>query len=274
MLHLEGSVKSEQTRISEVLNFIKRCSCLGLRAILAHACPVSWHGAKSGLEVAQASFVRRSHTSQSNQGPSSDTAMKSETQRIKRLSNQAELLKQQLAAVEKEYVHLYMREKALQRMVTQSTVRYTALADIADHPAACSSNELFEAHVPSSSMRQCPPTDASARAQDLTVCELVTEHIAYVGRASVLLVRMGTYAAMPGDLAELEELTRCHWGNIVKTAMTSIQTVWLCYGLNFETVEVEEAPDELFPDVFGKLGLTQEQMLTLSAGTRASLCCM
>ena len=206
--------------------------------------------------------------------------MKGESERIRRLSNEAEGLKQQLASVEKEYVDLYMREKALERMVSQSTARYTALsANLADpqtssRPGACSSKEVFEAHAPSSSMMQFPQTDASAGAQDLTVCGLVTEHIAYIGRASVLVVRMGTYAARPGDRAELEELTRCHWGNIVKTALTRIQTLWLCYGLNFETGEVEEAPDELFPDVLSKLGLTQEQMLTLSAGMRASLCCM
>ena len=212
--------------------------------------------------------------------------MKSETVRIKALSSQAELLKQQLAAVEKEYIDLLMREKALQRMVSQADARYTALsADMTFHqtssiPAACPSKELqgfFETHVPSSSMMRCLGTtgiDATAGAQALTICGVATEHIAYMGRASVLVLRMGTYAARPGDLAELEELTRCHFANIVKTATTSIQTLWLCYGLNFETGVVEEAPDELFSGVLGKLGLTQEQMLTLAAGAGAFLCCM
>ena len=208
------------------------------------------------------------------------------SKQIKLLSQQAELLKQQLAAVEKEYIDVYMREKTLQRMVSQATARYTAdsrytavSGDVAGPEpcsplAVCPSKEYFDAHVPSSSMMQRAGADASAGAQDLTVCGLITEHIAYVGRASVLVIRMGTYAAMPGDLAELEDLTRCHWGNIVKTATTRIQTLWSCHGLNFETGEVEEAPKELFPDMLDKLGLTQEQMLTLAAGAEAFLCCM
>ena len=209
--------------------------------------------------------------------------MKVKPEQIKLLAYQAEVLKQQLAAVEKEFIDLSMREKALHRMISQSTARCSALsADLVGHEessgqAACPSKMFFEAHVPSSSMMQCPSstgTDASAGAQDLDVCGLATEHIAYIARASVLVIRMGTCAARPGDLAELEELTRRHYANILKTALRSVQTLWICYGLNFETGEVEEAPDELFPDVLNKVGLTQEQMLTLAAGAQASLCCM
>ena len=217
------------------------------------------------------------------QGPTSETTMKVDTEVIKVLSQQADLLKQQLAVCEKEYIDLYMREKALQRMVSQANARYTAMSaahagqSTSSCPATCLSKDLqavFEEHVPSSSMMRCIGTtgiDAIAGAQDLSVRGLATEpHIAYIRRASVLLIRMGTYAARPGDLADLEELTRCHWATIVKTGMASIQTLWKYHALNFETGEVEEAPDELFPDVLSKVALTQEQMFTLSAGAQNS----
>ena len=138
--------------------------------------------------------------------------------------------------------------------------------------AACASKELqgvFELHLPPSAMTQCPSTTEIV-AQDLNACELATEHIAYIGRASVLVIRMGTYVARPGDLAELEELTRRRFANILKMSLKSMQTLWKLYPLNFETGEVDEAPDDLFPDVLSKLGLTQEQMLTLSAGAQSS----
>jgi hypothetical protein len=206
-----------------------------------------------------------------------------DSQRIKLLSHQAQVLLQQLAVVEKEYVELSMREKALQRMISYANACYIALfACLPEYPPACqpalcpskAAQGLMNSIVPHpTSQLQAHEnlgidTTAAdlAGAQELNALDMAAAHAAYISRASVLVVRIGTPAAMPGDLPELEDLTRRHWANIIKTGVRSIHTLWRCTPLNFETGEVEEEPDELWSHVLCKVGLCQEQLLTLAAG--------
>jgi hypothetical protein len=207
--------------------------------------------------------------------------MATDTQWIKALSQQAETLRQLATTVGREHVELSMRERALQRMVSQAEARLFAVLPASIDQPACplSANPpstieqgVLEEVVAPSTWTQQPEIDAAVNAaaaegaQQLDAFEMITAHSAYVGRASVLVMRMNTPLARPGDLAELENLTKSHWANIVKTGMSSIKTLWRCYAVNFETGQVEEPPEDMYRHVLAKVGLEQEQLLTISAG--------
>jgi hypothetical protein len=209
--------------------------------------------------------------------------MRVDTEWVKVLSQQAEILKRLAIAAKREHLELSMRERALQRMVSQADARLLALFPASSDQPTCPLLEsdpsvveqcvLDEIVAPSTWMKQLEinaGVNAAAAevagAQQMDVYGLTAEHIAYVGRASVLVIRMNTPLARPGDLAELEALTRTHFATIVKTGITSIRTVWTCHALNFETGQVEHPPAEMSQHVLAKVGLSQEQLLTLSAG--------
>jgi hypothetical protein len=211
--------------------------------------------------------------------------MRVDTEWVKVLSQQAEILRRVAIAVRREHLELSMRERALQRMVSQADARLLALFPASSDQPTCPLLEIHgkvvaeqcvlnELVAPSTWMKQLEINSGVnaaaaaevAGAQQRDVYGLTTEHIAYVGRASVLVIRMGTPLARPGDLAELEALTRTHFANIVKTGIASMKTLWTCHALNFETGQVEHPPAEMSEHVLAKVGLAQEQLLTLSAG--------
>ena len=205
-----------------------------------------------------------------------------DSQRIKELSQQAEVLLQQLTVVEKEYVELSMREKALQRMVSYANARYIALYATTECPLACqpvlcpskAAQGLMNSVVPPSTLQLQVPDNLGidpaaaeiAGAQELSSYDMAAAHVSYISRASVLVVRIRTPATRPSDLPELEELTRRHWADIIKTGIRSLPVLWRLTAVNFETGQVEEAPDDLYTHVLSKLELSQEQLLTLAAG--------
>jgi hypothetical protein len=214
--------------------------------------------------------------------------MATHTQLIKVLSEQAETLRQLATTVAREHVELSVRERALQRMVSQAEALLLAVVPasidqptcpLSASPPSTAEQGVLEEVLPSvvapSTWTQQPEIDAAVNAvavegaQQLDVIEMITAHTAYIGRASVLVTRMNTPLARPGDLAELESLTKSHWANIVKTGMLSIKTLWRCYVVNFETGQVEELPEGMCRHVLPKVGLEQEQLLTLSAGAKS-----
>jgi hypothetical protein len=206
-----------------------------------------------------------------------------DTQWIKVLSQQAEALRQLAVAAGREHLDLSMREQTLQQMVSQADARLLALLPACfDQPTGTLSaadlntaeqGVLEEIVAPSTWTKQLEinaginaAAAEVAGAQSLDVFGMTTEHIAYVGRALVLVVRMNTPLARPGDLAELEALTRSHWANIIKTSISNIKALWTCHALNFETGQVEEPPEDMWHHVLAKVGLEQEQLLTISSG--------